>query len=120
MFTIDIDTGGTFTDGFFTKDGEFKTVKVLTTPHDLTVCLANCIKEGARQFGIPVSELLASTDVVRYSSTVGINGLITKTGSKIGLMVSKGYRESLYAGDPEQAKALHDFIAQDMITEVEG
>lgn len=120
MFTIDIDTGGTFTDGFFTKDGEFKTVKVLTTAHDLTVCLASCIKEGAHQFGISVRELLSKTDVVRYSSTVGINGLITKTGSKIGLMVSKGYRESLYADDPEQAKALHDFIAEDMITEVEG
>ena len=47
MFTIDIDTGGTFTDGFFTRVGEFKTAKVLTTPHDLTVCLADCIKEGA-------------------------------------------------------------------------
>lgn len=42
-FTIDIDTGGTFTDGFFTADGKMKTVKVPTTPHDLTVCLDNCI-----------------------------------------------------------------------------
>ncbi|MBI5441028.1 MAG: hypothetical protein HY900_07445, partial [Deltaproteobacteria bacterium] len=45
--TIDIDTGGTFTDGFFTRDGEVKAVKVLTTPHDLTECFLECIKAGA-------------------------------------------------------------------------
>jgi len=31
-FTIDIDTGGTFTDGFITADDRFELVKVDTTP----------------------------------------------------------------------------------------
>ena len=51
-FMVGIDTGGTFTDGFFTRDGDLRTAKVLTTPHDLTVCLADCVREGARQFGV--------------------------------------------------------------------
>ena len=42
-FTIDIDTGGTFTDGFMTADDRDELVKVDTTPHDLTVCFLNCI-----------------------------------------------------------------------------
>ena len=46
-FTIDIDNGGTFTDGFFTGDGRMEWVKVDTTPHDLTVCFLQCIEEGA-------------------------------------------------------------------------
>ena len=119
MFTIDIDTGGTFTDGFFTKEGEFETAKVLTTPHDLTVCLADCIKEGARLFGISAREMLANTDVVRYSTTIGVNALITRTGSKIGLIVSKGYKDSLYATDRAQGEAVFTLISKDLIAEVD-
>lgn len=51
QFTIDIDTGGTFTDGFFTQGDSYVTVKVDTTPHDLTVCFNHCIREGASRFG---------------------------------------------------------------------
>ena len=42
-FTIDIDTGGTFTDGFFTFGNEFRTIKTQTTPHNLTICFLECI-----------------------------------------------------------------------------
>ena len=33
-FTIDIDTGGTFTDGFVSGPGVARAVKTPTTPHD--------------------------------------------------------------------------------------
>jgi N-methylhydantoinase A len=118
MFTIDIDTGGTCTDGFFSKDGEFKTLKVLTTPHDLTVCLADCIKQGAKLFDVSLRDMLAATDVIRYSTTIGVNALITKTGSKIGLIVSKGYKDSLYADDPTQAEPVFSLVPKEMIDEV--
>ena len=119
MFTIDIDTGGTFTDGFFTRDGEFKTAKVLTTPHDLTVCLADCIKEGAKLFKVSLTEMLANTGVVRYSTTTGVNALITRRGSKIGLIVSKGCKDTLYASDPKEAEPVFSLISKDLIVEVE-
>ncbi len=119
MFTIDIDTGGTFTDGFFTRDREIRTVKVLTTPHDLTVCFANCIKEGAEQFGVSLKEMLLNTDIVRYSSTTGVNTLITRTGSKIGLIVSKGFKDSLYAKAPKEVEPIYSFVSRDLILEVE-
>jgi N-methylhydantoinase A len=118
MFTIDIDTGGTCTDGFISRDGESKTVKVLTTPHDLTVCLADCIKEGAKLFDISVRDMLAATDVIRYSTTIGVNTLITKTGSKIGLIVSKGFKDSLYADDPKEAESVFSLVPKEMIDEV--
>ena len=118
MFTIDIDTGGTCTDGFFSRDGEFKTVKVLTTPHDLTVCLADCVKEGAKLFDVSVRDMLAATDVIRYSTTIGVNTLITKTGSKIGLIVSKGFKDSLYADDPKEAEPVFSLVPKEMIDEV--
>jgi len=119
MFTIDIDTGGTFTDGFFTRNGDLRTAKVLTTPHDLTVCLADCVNEGARQFGVSVQDMLADTDVVRYSTTVSVNTIIQRTGAKIGLLVSKGFRDSLYSRSAKEVEPIFSFIAKDMIADVD-
>ena len=117
-FMIGVDTGGTFTDGFITRNGDLRTVKVLTTPHDLTVCLADCIREGARQFGISVQDMLADTDIVRYSTTVSVNTIIQRLGAKIGLLVSQGFKESLYSSDTKAVEPIFSFITRDMIDEV--
>jgi len=71
MYTVDIDVGGTFTDGFFTGDGRVASCKVPTTPHDLTVCFIECIEEGARNMGLPLAQMLRQTAVIRLSTTVG-------------------------------------------------
>lgn len=89
-YTIDIDTGGTFTDCFLHRDGEVRTVKVPTTPHDLTICFLESIKAGAAAFGSGPEDLLYETDIVRFSSTIGTNTLIQRDGSKIGLLVTAG------------------------------
>lgn len=70
-FTIDIDTGGTFTDGFIAHGGEVRTVKVPTTPHDLTRCFIDCIEAGAQAFGRDIAAFLHETEIVRFSNTIG-------------------------------------------------
>lgn len=107
-FTIDIDNGGTFTDGFFTGDGRIEWVKVDTTPHDLTVCFLKCIEEGAAKFGLTVPRLLHETEVIRFSTTHATNTLIQKAGPRLGLIVTKGYEESLYT--PDGKSPALDFI----------
>ena len=47
VWSVDIDVGGTLTDGIFTSGDNVVCVKVDTTPHDLTVCLFDCLAEGA-------------------------------------------------------------------------
>lgn len=89
-YTIDIDTGGTFTDGFFVFKDRVETIKVPTTPHDLTVCFMECIKSGAERFGIMTDDLLHQTDIIRFSNTIGTNTIIERNGSRIGLIVTKG------------------------------
>jgi N-methylhydantoinase A len=96
-FTIDIDNGGTFTDGFFTSDGRIEWVKVDTTPHDLTVCFLKCIEEGATKFGLTVPQLLHGTEVIRFSTTHATNTLLQRSGPRLGLMVTRGFEESLYS-----------------------
>jgi N-methylhydantoinase A len=93
-YTIDIDTGGTFTDGFIVRGERVKMVKVPTTPHDLTVCFLDCVKAGADRFGIPIEDLLYETEIIRFSNTIGTNTIIQRDGSKVGLLVTAG-RESL-------------------------
>ncbi|MCK4273654.1 MAG: hydantoinase/oxoprolinase family protein [Dehalococcoidales bacterium] len=96
-FTIDIDNGGTFTDGFFTGDGRIEWVKVDTTPHDLAVCFLKCIEEGAVKFGLTVPQLLHSTEVIRFSTTHATNTLLQRSGPRLGLIVTRGFEESLYS-----------------------
>lgn len=92
-YTVDIDTGGTFTDGFIANGADFRTVKVPTTPHDLTQCFLNCIEAAAGAFGKKTEDFLFDTDIIRFSNTIGTNSIIQRDGSKIGLIVSKGMAE---------------------------
>jgi len=89
-FSIDIDTGGTFTDGFFLAGDQSASVKVPTTPHDLTECFLKCIEAGAKRFELPVEDLLHQTDVIRFSNTIGTNTIIQRNGAKVGLLLSRG------------------------------
>lgn len=116
--TVDIDTGGTFTDGYFTRDGAAERVKVDTTPHDFTECLAECVRVGAERLGYPdVQSLLLDTDVFRFSSTIGTNSLIQRSGPRLGLLVSQGAAENLYA---DGSSTLYEFLVRrDLVVEIE-
>ncbi|MCS0502073.1 hydantoinase/oxoprolinase family protein [Ancylobacter mangrovi] len=96
MYTIDIDTGGTFTDGYVAGPDRKVGVKVDTTPHDLTLCFWNCIESGAKAIGLPTSDLLAQTRVVRFSSTIATNAAVQLSGPKLGVIVTRGAEEALY------------------------
>lgn len=112
-FTVDIDTGGTFTDGFITCGNDVRTVKTPTTPHDLTVCFMECIKEAAKAFGLPLADFLYDTQIIRFSNTIGTNSIIQRDGPKIGLLVSAGNEDLAPAQDPDGKKPL---VAPDMVT----
>jgi N-methylhydantoinase A/oxoprolinase/acetone carboxylase beta subunit len=88
--TIDIDTGGTFTDAFVVRDGDVHTAKVLTTPHDLALCFAQVVEAVAEQVGEDVPTLLRSAACVRYATTVGTNAVIQRTGPRLGLLRADG------------------------------
>lgn len=96
-YTIDIDTGGTHTDGFFHDGKSWFIVKVDTTPHDLTQGFFRCISLAAERLGLSSeSEMYRKTDIIRFSTTVCDNLLLQKRGPKIGLIVTQGFEESLY------------------------
>lgn len=117
-FNIGVDTGGTFTDAFVADDaGGSWTAKVPTTPHDLTVCFSDAIEACAQTVGLARHDLLRRTAVIRFSSTIATNTALTRSGPKLGLLVTAAGRPALYglAGTAAGAK-LAEFIEPDMIT----
>ncbi|OGN99413.1 MAG: hypothetical protein A2Y89_07200 [Chloroflexi bacterium RBG_13_51_18] len=117
-FTIDIDNGGTFTDGFFTGEGKTEWVKVDTTPHDLTICFLKCIEEGAIKLGLTAPQLLHETEVIRFSTTHATNTLLQKSGPRLGLIVTKGFEKNLYSSSV-RSPALDFIIPTEMVVGID-
>jgi len=84
--SLDVDIGGTFTDLFLSYDGKNIFTKTPTTGYNLSVGFMRAIKDAAALLGIPVKELLGSTGVVRYSTTIAINTLLQRTGPRLRIL----------------------------------
>ncbi len=111
-YTIDIDTGGTFTDCFAHGQGKIRTLKVPTTPHDLTVCFLDAIRATATAFGVNLHDFMYQVDIIRFSNTIGTNTIIQRDGSKVGLLVTAGMGRMSPTSDVEQRAPL---VADDMV-----
>jgi N-methylhydantoinase A len=96
-YTVDIDIGGTLTDGLYSDGHVVTPVKVETTPHDFTVCFFENLKAGATELGFAdLRSLLAEVAVIRWSATIATNIVAERKGPRIGLLVSDGTGEELY------------------------
>ena len=104
MWIVDIDVGGTLTDGIFTNGEQVLSAKVDTTPHDLTVCLFDCLAQGAAKLGFADTlEFLEHVDLIRWSTTITSNVLAELRGPRIGLLVSKNHERDLYGAEPRSS-----------------
>lgn len=94
-YIIGIDTGGTFTDvTVIDKEGNIYTDKAPTTPKDFSQGVINAIGEVSKLIGISSAELLSRCQILKHGTTVATNALITKTGSKVGLITTKGFEDT--------------------------
>lgn len=76
MWTVDIDVGGTLTDGLFTDGSAMVCVKAASTPHDLTVCLFACLGQGAARLGFADAAAFPEhVELIRWSTTITSNVL---------------------------------------------
>src|SRR5262245_54021666 len=100
--TIDLDTGGTFTDGFVSGASGAIRSKVDTTPHDLTEGILSCLDDAAAQLGLDRPQLLRRVEVVRLSTTVGTNTLINRSGAKVGLLIDQPLQQAVASRLPER------------------
>ena len=99
MFSIGIDTGGTFTDGVLVnEENELWTYKTPTTPRDYAQGVAECIDGLARTQGMPAGKLLGQVQLFVHGTTIATNMMVTLQGAKVGLLVTRGHEDMLRMG----------------------
>jgi len=96
--TLDVDIGGTFTDLFLSYDGKTVFTKTPTTGYKLSVGFMQAIKDAAALLDIPVKDLLGSTEIVRYSTTIAMNTLLQRTGPRLALITTEGFEDIVPIG----------------------
>lgn len=99
-----VDVGGTFTDAFIVDDdGEWMLGKAPSTPHDASQGFLAAIEVACAQQGRALDETLASLQVLGYGATMALNTLLTRSGGKPGLLVTRGFEHLLTMGRGKQS-----------------
>lgn len=84
---VGVDVGGTFTDLVAVDStGRVSTRKVLSTPHDQSIGVAEALASLAAD----------SVDRFVHGTTVATNMLLERRGARVCLCVTKGFRDLLY------------------------
>ena len=92
-YRLGVDVGGTFTDLLLidNKSGDIHTAKVPSTPHDSSIGVLNGVDRVCGNAKIDPKAI----DQVMHGTTVATNTILTSTGAKVGLVTTKGYRQTL-------------------------
>jgi N-methylhydantoinase A len=92
-YWLGIDIGGTFTDFavFDTGTGELIGLKVDSTPPDF----AQAVRVGLERLAAEHELDLRAIATVVHGTTIAVNTLIQRTGARLGLFVTEGFRDVL-------------------------
>lgn len=93
---VALDAGGTMTDAVIVSDdGQFLVGKYLTNKKDESVSFIGSIADAAKTDGKGLSEVMPHSEVIVYAGTIMLNTLLSKTGSKVGLLLTQGFEDYL-------------------------
>src|SRR4030067_322839 len=96
FYRLGCDIGGTFTDFVLLNDqtGEIKTGKCLTTPKNPS----DAVAQGIRILESSTSGFVVKLGERIHGTTLVINSIIERKGTKTGLITTKGFRDVLEIG----------------------
>ncbi len=96
MRTIGADSGGTFTDLVeIDERGKISFEKAFSTPQATHHGVLDALEALARTHRISVSDVLESTGRFAHGTTVSTNAVIQRTGSRVGLLITHGFEDTL-------------------------
>jgi len=104
-----IDTGGTFTDCVFVRDGKLQILKVPSQPSMPEEAIAAAVRQARKQFS---STQTFSDDRgldLICGTTVGTNALLERRGGRVVLVTTTGFEDVLEIGRQARPK-LYDFF----------
>lgn len=108
-YRLGFDIGGTFTD-FALLDqatGELKVWKELTTPHDPAQGVMTGLRGLFEHAGVNATQV----ETAIHGTTLVANTLIERTGAKVALLTTKGFRDILQIRN-EQRYDIYDLFLQ--------
>jgi N-methylhydantoinase A len=104
---VAIDTGGTFTDCLYVRNGRIEILKIPSTPENPVNAIANALQ---RIFAAASRADSASLDLL-CGTTVGTNALLERHGGRVALVTTAGFEDVLEIG--RQARPhLYDFFVE--------
>jgi N-methylhydantoinase A/oxoprolinase/acetone carboxylase beta subunit len=97
---IGSDAGGTMTDMLMVdKNGDFVVGKASTTPKDESIgfidSLADAFESWQMDWKNQAKDIFPGVLSIVYSGTVMLNALLTRTGRKVGILITKGFEDTL-------------------------
>jgi N-methylhydantoinase A len=105
---IAIDTGGTFTDCVFVRDGRLQIVKVASQRGAPEEAIAQAVREALREIG-PAGNS-NGLDLV-CGTTVGTNALLERRGGRVALVTTAGFEDVLEIARQARPR-LYDFFVE--------
>ena len=92
-YRLGVDVGGTFTDLLLINEASGAThiAKVHSTPEDSSIGVLAGIDKVCETAGIVSQEITH----VMHGTTVATNAILTGSGARVGLVTTKGYRQTL-------------------------
>jgi N-methylhydantoinase A len=102
---LGVDVGGTFTDLVFYDDesGEVRVAKGSTTPDSPDRGVVGVVSEALD------GDHLAAASLFLHGTTVGLNALLQRSGSVVGLLTTRGFRDVLETRRGER-DAMYDML----------
>src|ERR1700730_12169263 len=102
---IAIDSGGTFTDCVFVRDGKLQIIKVASRPDAPAEAIVETVKLAS------VHASTSETHDLVCGTTVGTNALLERRGGRVALITTAGFEDVLEIGRQARAK-LYDLFLQ--------
>ena len=91
-YVMALDAGGTMTDAFVVDEqGRFTLGKALTNRANEATSYISSLEAAAGHWGVTSANLHEKAVPTVYTGTTMLNILLTRTGSKIGLLMTKGF-----------------------------
>ena len=109
---IAVDTGGTFTDCIFVRDGRLEILKVPSTPRNPAQAIANALETilgEVSRLGRD-SEAASGLDLA-FGTTVGTNALLERRGGRVALVTTAGFEDVIEIGRQARPR-LYDFFVE--------
>src|SRR5205807_10171716 len=97
---IAIDTGGTFTDCVYLKNGVPTVIKLPSTPDDPPKSVLEAIRQIASGQNVEV----------RHGTTIGTNALLERKGARVAFVTTAGFEDTI-AISRQARQHLYDWMA---------